>query len=102
MNALEFGTRMSRALCVSTIGIALSGGAAAQTSADTPPDASILVAQAAGPAPTQATAATSSDFPAYQRGVRAAAAQGPEALRRYVARTRMIYGFHYNDFAPKE
>ena len=41
-------------------------------------------------------------FPAYQRGVREAAAQGNEALRRYVWRTRMIYGFYYPDFASGE
>ena len=42
------------------------------------------------------------EFPAYQRGVRQAAKEGPDALRRYVSRTRMIYNFRYNDFAPKE
>jgi hypothetical protein len=33
--------------------------------------------------------------------VRAAAAQGPEALRRYIWRTRMIYNYYYWDYAPK-
>ena len=41
-------------------------------------------------------------FPAHQRGVRNAAAEGPDALRRYVWRTRMIHNFSYEDFAPKE
>jgi len=41
-------------------------------------------------------------FPAYQRGVRDAAAQGNEALRRYIWRTRMIYDFYYPDFASGE
>ena len=36
----------------------------------------------------------------YEAGVRAAARQGPDALRQYVWRTRMIYGFYYGDFAP--
>jgi hypothetical protein len=40
-------------------------------------------------------------FPAHETRVRAAAAQGPEALRRYIHRTRMIYNFYYWDFAPK-
>lgn len=38
-------------------------------------------------------------FPAHEAGVRAAAQSGPEALRRYVLRTRMIHYFSYNDFA---
>jgi len=29
-----------------------------------------------------------------------AAKQGPDALRRFVHRTRMIYGFHFHDFYP--
>ena len=33
--------------------------------------------------------------------VRAAAAQGPEALRRYIWRTQGIYNFYYDDFAPR-
>ena len=38
-------------------------------------------------------------YPAYQRGVRKAADEGSEALRRYIWRTRMIYNFYYPDFA---
>jgi hypothetical protein len=34
--------------------------------------------------------------------VRRAAAEGPDALRRYIDRTRMIYGFYYWDFATRE
>ena len=102
MNALQFGPRISLTLCVAAIGIAISGGAASQTPADTPESAPVLVAQAATSAPAGSATATSNDFPAYQRGVRAAAGQGTEALRRYVNRTRMIYAFNYNDFAPKE
>jgi hypothetical protein len=54
--------------------------------------------------PAHAAVATANPepFPAYQRGVRQAAAEGNEALRRYVWRTRMIYNFYYHDFAPKE
>jgi hypothetical protein len=32
----------------------------------------------------------------------AAAAQGPTELRRFVERTRMIYGFYYWDYAPSD
>ena len=28
------------------------------------------------------------------------AKEGPQALRRYVERTRMIYGLYYHDYAP--
>ena len=62
----------------------------------------IVVAQAPTPASTAVATGHSDAFPAYQRGVRQAAAEGNEALRRYVWRTRMIYNFYYQDFAPKE
>lgn len=38
-------------------------------------------------------------FDSGKRGARAAAEQGPEVLRRYVDRTRMIYGLDYYEFA---
>ena len=41
-------------------------------------------------------------FRPLERGVREAAAQSNEALRRYVWRTRMIYDYYYDDFAPTE
>jgi len=41
-------------------------------------------------------------FRPLERGVRDAAAQSNEALRRYVWRTRMIYNYYYNDFAAGE
>jgi hypothetical protein len=34
-----------------------------------------------------------------KRGAHAAALQSPEALRRYIDRTRMIYGLDYAEFA---
>ena len=67
-----------------------------RTASDTP---RIMLAQAA-PASSRAARPIDDAYPAYQRGVRAAAAEGPEALRRYVWRTRMIYNFYYHDFAP--
>lgn len=61
--------------------------------------APVVVAQAL-PAPGTRTAEPIANrYPAYQRGVRMAAAEGPEALRRYIWRTRMIYNFYYYDFA---
>lgn len=79
--------------------------AMASESADTAADAApTVLAQASAP-PTSSlkdTPAAVGEFPTYQRGVRAAAVEGTEALRRYVWRTRMIYNFYYYDFAPKE
>ena len=37
-----------------------------------------------------------------EAGVRKAAMQGPDALRRYIWRTRMIYDYYYWDFAIRE
>ena len=36
------------------------------------------------------------------RGAVAAASQGPTQLRRYIQRTRMVYGLSYWDFAKAE
>jgi hypothetical protein len=62
----------------------------------------VVVAQVSTSTTTIAGSPDANTFPAYQAKVRAAAAQGPDALRRYVHRTRMIYNFYYNDFAPKQ
>ena len=45
--------------------------------------------------------APSRAYPPSEAGVRRAAAQGPEALRRYIWRTRMIYNYYYWDFARR-
>ena len=37
-----------------------------------------------------------------QAGVRKAAREGPDALRRYVHRTRMIHNYYYWDFAKRQ
>jgi len=36
------------------------------------------------------------------RGVMTAADKGPAALRQYVQRTRVIYGYRFEDFARPE
>jgi hypothetical protein len=41
-------------------------------------------------------------YPPSEAGVRRGAAQGPEALRRYIWRTRMIYNYYFWDFVKKE
>ena len=73
--------------------------AALQRSA-APDSAPVIVAQASTSVAGDAPAAL--PYPAYQRGVRRAAAEGPEALRRYIWRTRMIHHFYYYDFVSKE
>jgi hypothetical protein len=47
-------------------------------------------------------AAIRRSFPSSEAGVRRAAAQGSEALRRYIYRTRMIYNYYFWDFAKRE
>lgn len=76
----------------------LAAAVGLQSSAASNDPASYIVAQASTPVARDAPAALS--YPAYQRGVRQAAAEGPDALRRYIWRTRMIYNFKYTDFAP--
>jgi hypothetical protein len=64
--------------------------------------APIVVAQTAMPVAMLNPNTALDEHPAYQRGVRKAAAEGPEALRRYIWRTRMIHNFYYKDFARQE
>ena len=85
------------ALIALPAGVAFAAGTAFDSAAGNADD--VVVAQAAMPAPP--TRVIIDVYPAYQAGVRAAAAQGPEALRRYIWRTRMSYNFYYDDFAPR-
>ena len=88
------------------IGIAALAAASYGTArADEPGDAAaapVIVAQVSTSTTTVTGSQDANTFPAYQANVRAAAAQGPDELRRYVHRTRMIHNFYYNDFAPKQ
>ena len=63
----------------------------------------IVVAQLPAPVPSLNSVPVPEEaaYPAYQRGVRAAAAEGNDALRRYIWRTRGIYNFYFDDFAKK-
>jgi hypothetical protein len=93
--ALLGGASVALALLISPSATA-ADAASAEVEADT---GSVVVAQAL-PAPGARSAVPiANPYPAYQRGVRMAAAEGPEALRRYIWRTRMIYNFYYFDFA---
>ncbi|HKU87210.1 MAG TPA: hypothetical protein VJV77_12820 [Casimicrobiaceae bacterium] len=76
---------------------------AAQPDVTAPDTAPIVLAQAGAPASTamQNLAVDPDAGAVHLRGVRQAARQGPDELRRYIFRTRMIYNFDYEDWAPK-
>ena len=87
--------RAAIALAALTVGVAFAAETPS-SDASVVNDSPVLLAQA----PTATRAAPASQaHPDYQAGVRAAAAKGPEALRQYTNRTRMIYNFYYWDFA---
>ena len=99
-SALFAGAAVAIALAISP------AASAAQPDVNAPNTEPIVIAQAAGtPAAGAAmrTAAIDPDLGAVNwRGVRKAALQGPDELRRYIFRTRMIYNFDYEDWAPKQ
>ena len=65
--------------------------------------APVVVAQGGQPALLPGAPVTVPQaFRPSERGVREAAAESNEALRRYIWRTRMIYNYYYNDFATQE
>ena len=101
MNTTAFHCKKFGRAAIALIALWASAAFAAGTAFDSAATNSgaVVVAQAATPAPP--TRVIIDVYPAYQAGVRAAAAQGPEALRRYIWRTRMIYNFYYDDFAPR-
>ena len=77
--------------------------AAAETDNASTQPAPVVVAQASPTATLPGRPLVASRaFRPLERGVREAAAESNEALRRYVWRTRMIYNYYYNDFAPTE
>jgi hypothetical protein len=86
-----------------TLGAALALGTTVAFALTPTPDGyaderPIMLAQAA-PTPAVVPAGDpAAGYPAVQAGVRRAAAEGPDALRRYVWRTRMIYNFYIVDF----
>jgi hypothetical protein len=87
------------------IAIAISPAAwAAESNVAAADAAPVVLAQAGAPGSTAAMRGVAIDpdlGAVHLRGVRKAAAQGPDELRRYVFRTRMIYNFDYEDWAPK-
>ena len=69
---------------------------AALVAADSP---AVLVAQANMMSPRGDRAGEPSFGSPAKRGAHVAAQKGPEALRRYIDRTRMIYALDYQEFA---
>ena len=59
----------------------------------------VLLAQAGTPIVSHGVESIPQAKSAGERGARLAAAHGPEALRRYIDRTRMIHALQYSDFA---
>src|SRR5690348_5962982 len=76
-----------------------SVAAAAADMSGTEASAPLVLAQASTPAMAgDRVVVPGGAYPEYQRGVREAASQGPEALRRYIWCTRMIYDYYFPDF----
>src|SRR4051812_37321727 len=75
----------STAATISTQGAAV---VAVANNADKPADATRSVEPAS--------------FPSTEVGVRRAAAESPESLRRYIQRTRMVYNYYYWSFAKEQ
>jgi hypothetical protein len=97
--ASALGTKLYRTALGTTLAVA-----AAATFAQSPeqrpgaPDTILLAQASSTPAARTAATPAADEYPPLQAGVRKAAAEGPEALRRYVHRTRMIYAWYYPDF----
>ena len=93
---------LSNALILgATISLTSAIAWAAQTVA---PQGATVVA-AASDASHVAIAAGAGDtasFLSSETGVRRAAAESPESLRRYIQRTRMIYNYYYWNFAKEQ
>ena len=97
---------MSNALMLSaTIMFTSSIACAAQSTAPTSSTQGAAVVAVASDADKAANATGSvepASFPSSEIGVRRAADEGPESLRRYLQRTRMIYNYYYWSFAKDQ
>jgi len=98
---------MHRSCCALGAALALAATTAFAERSASPasnPRSAVIVAVADG---TMTTAGgpgstTLPSHPSSETGVRRAAAQGPEELRRYIWRTRMIYNYAFSDFAKEQ
>jgi len=95
--------RSSSLFAGAAVALALGTSSALASEATTAiPDAvPVVVAEVSTPG-TPAVMPAGNEDPVHLRGVRKAATESPEALRRYIWRTRMIYNHWYDSFAPKE
>jgi|KBSMisStaDraftv2_1062788.scaffolds.fasta_scaffold239141_2 hypothetical protein len=88
-------------LCALAAGVLALGTAAASDvtprTTNSNAEAPIVLAQTT-PAPATVYVQPAPDYPPLQAGVRRAAAEGPDALRQYIWRTRMIYAYYMPDW----
>ena len=100
MNAKEFPSKMLGRAIVAAAALWVGVAFAAGPYPDTAATSSTPVVVTYGTSITTVVTVTAAIPRNHEAGVRAAALQGPDALRQYIWRTRMIYGFYYGDFAP--
>ena len=100
MNAKEFHFKTLRRAIVTAAALWAGVAFAAGPYVDTAATSSTPVVVTYGPPITTVVTVTAAIPRNHEAGVLAAARQGPDALRQYIWRTRMIYGFYYGDFAP--
>ena len=100
MNAKEFRSKTLGRAIVAAAALCVGVAFAAGPYPDTAATSSTPVVVTYGPSITTVVTVTAVIPRNHEAGVRAAALQGPDALRQYIWRTRMIYGFYYGDFAP--
>ena len=96
MKTREFQRTFGRGIAAVALSATFALGAGIASAAGN--DQAVVVAQAT--VATPATVVVVRTYPDYMKRAVAASAQGPEALRRYLWRTRMIYNFYYPDFVP--
>lgn len=101
MNRNEARSTMIAGAAVALVLLASSAVLAAE-STSARDDAPVVVAQAAAVQNRGPAGASIDAYPAYQRGVREAARESDEALRRYIWRTRMIYNFYFQDYVARD
>jgi hypothetical protein len=87
--------KLTHGLVAAALSAMFALGAGAANAA---PEGTIVVAQARVATPTTVVVR---QYPDYMKRAAAAAAEGPDALRRYLWRTRGIYNFYYWDFVPQ-
>ncbi len=101
MNTNRHVNNACRALGAAFALAATIASAGAPEAPQSTPSGPLVLADASAPSAMARAAASDRRYPPGEAGVRRAAAQGPEALRRYIWRTRMIYNYYYWDFATR-